>query len=160
MILNWWNKGSITSALNALSMMNDTSIVMDVLNNTFAENQKVDSLNYENIAQVVPHATNLVNSKYETHIVAGLKTSLNIIKTWGPEMIKIKTMPVGGGVDLAREERVKKVDLCIDHFMSLYKSKGFQKALKRQGEVQEISTLLHNHLGNLLNKTRRELETD
>lgn len=37
MILNWWNKGSITSALNALSMMNDTSIVMDVLNNTFAD---------------------------------------------------------------------------------------------------------------------------
>ena len=37
-ILNWWNKGSITSALNALSMMNDTSIIMDVLNNTFAEN--------------------------------------------------------------------------------------------------------------------------
>ena len=37
-ILNWWNKGNVTSALNALSMMNDTSIVMDVLNNTFAEN--------------------------------------------------------------------------------------------------------------------------
>ena len=49
-ILNWWNKGNITSALNALSMMNDTSIVMDVLNNTFAENQKIESLNYENIA--------------------------------------------------------------------------------------------------------------
>lgn len=30
--------------------MNDTSIVMDVLNNTFAENLKIDSLNYENIA--------------------------------------------------------------------------------------------------------------
>jgi hypothetical protein len=51
------------------------------------------------------------------------------------EMIKIKTVPVGGGVDLAREERLKKVDLCIDHFMALYKSKGFQKALKRTGEV-------------------------
>ena len=49
-IQNWWNKGNVTSALNALSMMNDTSIVMDVLNNTFAENQKVDALNYENIA--------------------------------------------------------------------------------------------------------------
>lgn len=50
-------------------------------------------------------------------------------------MIKIKTVAVGGGVDLAREERIKKVDQCIDHFMSLYKSKGFQKSLKRSGEV-------------------------
>jgi hypothetical protein len=32
---------------------------------------------------------------------------------------------VGGGVDLSREERVKKVDTCIDFFMTLYKSKGF-----------------------------------
>ena len=50
-------------------------------------------------------------------------------------MIKIKTVPVVGGVDLAREERIKKVDACIDHFMTLYKSKGFQKCLKRQGDV-------------------------
>ena len=75
-------------------------------------------------------------------------------------MIKIKTIPVGGGVDLSREDRIKKIDLCIDNFMSLYKSKGFQKSLKRQGEVQEVSNLLHNHLQNLLNKTRRELEAD
>ena len=76
-------------------------------------------------------------------------------------MIKIKTFqPVGGGVDLAREERVKKVDTCIDFFMALYKSKGFQKSIKRSGEVQEIATILGNHLGNLLNKTRRELEAE
>lgn len=159
-ILNWWDKGSITSALNALSMMNDAGIVMDVLNNTFAENQKIDVLNYENIAQVLHHATSLINSKYETHVLAGLKSALNIIKYWGQEMIKIKTVPVSGGVDLAREERIKKVDACIDHFMNLYKSKGFQKSLKRQGEVQELSTLLHNHLASLLNKTRRELEAE
>jgi len=125
-IQSWWNKGSITSALNALTMMNDPSIVMDVLNHTFSDGYKIESLNYENIAQILPHASNLVNSKYETHILAGLKTALNIIKVWGSEMIKIKGFqPVGGGVDLSREERVKKVDTCIDFFMSLYKSKGF-----------------------------------
>lgn len=31
-------------------MMNDASVVMDILNNTFAENLKIDSLNFENIA--------------------------------------------------------------------------------------------------------------
>ncbi len=56
---------------------------MDLLNYTFAENQKIESLNYDNIAQILPHATNLVNSKYETHLLAGLKTSYNIIKYWG-----------------------------------------------------------------------------
>lgn len=83
-ILNWWNKGNITSAINALNMMNDVSVVMDVINNTFAENQKIDMLNYENIAQILPHTTKLVNSKYETHILAGLKATQNILKIFGP----------------------------------------------------------------------------
>ena len=79
-ILNWWNKGNITSAVNALTMMNDQSVVMDVLNNTFADNQRIDMLNYENIAAILPHTISLVNSKYETHIQAGLKSTLNILK--------------------------------------------------------------------------------
>ncbi len=37
-ILNWWNKGNVTSALNALNMMNDMSVIMDVINYTFADN--------------------------------------------------------------------------------------------------------------------------
>ena len=91
-------------------MIKDPSVVMDLLNYTFAENQKIESLNYDNILQILPHASNLINGKYETHILAGLKTSYNIIKFWGQEMIKIKTVRVSGGVDLAREERIKKVD--------------------------------------------------
>ena len=69
-------------------------------------------------------------------------------------------MAVGGGVDLAREERIKKVDVCADYLLNFYNSKGFQKALKRSGEVQEIAMVLHNHLSNFLNKTKRELDTD
>lgn len=79
-ILKWWNQGNITSAINALNMMNDVSVVMDILNNTFAENQRIDMLNFENIAHIIPHAIQLVNSKYETHILAGLKSTQNILR--------------------------------------------------------------------------------
>jgi hypothetical protein len=75
-------------------------------------------------------------------------------------MIQIKTVPVSGGVDLAREERIKKVDACADCLLNFFNSKGFQKALKRSGEVQEVAMLLHNHLSNFLNKTKREPEAD
>ena len=86
-------------------------------------------LNYENIAQILPHCISLVNSKYETHILAGLKATQNILKTFGPQIIQIKTVPISGGVDLAREERVKKCEACIDQFLNFFKSKGFQKSL-------------------------------
>lgn len=74
-ILNYWQNGSVTSAINALNMMNDPCVVMDVLNSTFAKNLRIEMLNYENVAQLLPHAQLLVNSKYETHIMAGLSST-------------------------------------------------------------------------------------
>jgi hypothetical protein len=44
-------------------------------------------LNYENITAILPHTINLVGSKYETHIVAGLKSTLNILKAFSPQII-------------------------------------------------------------------------
>ena len=71
-------------------------------------------LNYENVAAIVPHTINLVNSKYETHIMTGLQSVLNILRQFGPKIIQMKTMPLGREVDLAREERLRKCDLCIE----------------------------------------------
>ena len=40
-----------------------------------------------------------------------------------------------GGVDLAREDRVKKCDMVIEDFHQLYKSRGLTKAQGRDGEI-------------------------
>jgi len=105
-ILNYCNKGQIANAINGLTMMNDTTVVMDTLNNTFAKDFHVSGLNYEIIANLIPLASTLVHSKYEAHILAGLKTIFNILKTHGQPMRAMKTVAVGRGVDLAREERL------------------------------------------------------
>jgi len=47
-------------------------------------------LNYENVANVIPHTINLVNSKYETHIMTGLKSILNILRVFAPKLIQLK----------------------------------------------------------------------
>jgi hypothetical protein len=67
-------------------------------------------LNYENVVQILPHTLSLINSKYETHILAGLKATLNILNQFGPQIIQLKTVQVSKGVDLAREERIVKSD--------------------------------------------------
>ena len=82
-------------------------------------------LNYENVAAVIPHTINLVNSKYETHIMTGLQSVLNILRLFGPKIIQMKTMPLGREVDLAREERLRKCDMCIDQFEKFNKCKGY-----------------------------------
>ena len=63
-----------------------------------------------------------------------------------------------GGVDLAREDRIRKCDEVVETFYQLSKSKSFLKTLKRGGEVSEIAVTLNNHLQLFLNKTKAELE--
>jgi hypothetical protein len=48
--MKYWQSGNMASAINCLNMMNDPSVVMDVLNCTFAQNKKIEMLNYDNVA--------------------------------------------------------------------------------------------------------------
>ena len=73
---------SMKAALNALSMMKDSSITMDILNSTFAKNKRIEMLNFEKIKQLMPHIQDLIDSKYETHMKAGLKCALNVLNAF------------------------------------------------------------------------------
>lgn len=44
-----------------------------------------------------------------------------------------------GGVDIAREERIKKAEVCVELMWTLFKSNGLMKALNRKGEVGEVA---------------------
>ena len=101
------------AALNALNMMSDLSVVMDVLASTFAEGECIERLSHDHISTILPLASSLTNSKFELHIKTGLKTVLNILSIHGNSLVALKTAKVGRSVDLAREERLKKADACI-----------------------------------------------
>lgn len=68
-----------------------------------------------------------------------MKSCLNILLKHGQALITLKNAQVGRGVDLAREERLRKADACIEKFVQFGRSKGFTKALKNKGEVLEIA---------------------
>lgn len=113
-IVSWWNKGQVGTAINSLNMQNDLSLSMDVLSFTLAQNTRVNSLVIDNVTAVMPQIIALTNSKYETHLVAGLMSALNLLRHFGQGMIELKTAPVQRSVDLAREDRVRKADECIN----------------------------------------------
>lgn len=61
-------------------MQNDLSVSMDVLSFTLAQNSRVNTLKIENVTSVMPQIISLTNSKYETHLMAGLNSSLNLLR--------------------------------------------------------------------------------
>ena len=130
---------------------------MDVLSFTLAQNSRVNSLKLDNVTSVMPQIISLTNSKYETHLMAGLSSALNLLRHFAQGMIDLKMTPINPReVDLAREDRIRKADECINQFQRFSKCKGFYKALagERQQKVQETATSLNAQLMHLLNLTR------
>ena len=147
----------MSAAINSLNMLKDPTVTMDVLNSTFAQNKRLDLLNYERIAQLMPHIQDMIESKYETHNKAGLKSALNVLMGFQNQIVNLKMSNVHGGVDLAREDRIAKCDAVIECFFQLSKSHSFLKSTKRGGEISEIAKKLNSYLTDFLNKTKAEL---
>ena len=135
------------SAINALNMQNDLSVSMDVLQATLAKNARVNTLKIDNVTSVMPQIISLTNSKYETHLMTGLNSTLNLLRHFAPGLLELKLTPLNPReVDLAREERIRKADECINQFQRFSKCKGFYKALsgERQQKAKESAELLNN----------------
>ena len=135
---------------------------MDVLSFTLAQNSRVNSLKLENVTSVMPQIISLTNSKYETHLMAGLSSALNLLRHFAQGMIDLKMTPINPReVDLAREDRIRKADECINQFQRFSKCKGFLKALggERQQKAKETAESLNAQLTHLLNNTRAHTAT-
>ena len=83
LVLKYWGQGDILSALNALTMMKDTSTALDVFKTTFADGKKLELLTLDHLPLLVPLVLNLIRSKYEMHIKTGLATMQHIFKVFG-----------------------------------------------------------------------------
>lgn len=75
-------ENDIGHALNALSMIKDPTVSMDILNSTFAKNKRMEMLNFEKVAMLIPHVQDLIDSKYETHMKAGLLSAQNVLNAF------------------------------------------------------------------------------
>ena len=146
-VMNYMLKNDdMQSAINALNMIKDQTVTMDILSSTFAKNKRMDMLNFQRVKAIMPHVQDMIDSKYETHNKCGLYSALNILKAFQQSIISIKSTPVHGGLDLAREDRLAKVEEVIDAFFELNKSQSLAKALKRQGEIKETALELRRAL--------------
>ena len=81
-IQNWWKKGNIDSTINMLTSRRDTSLVVDFFNYGFVKS-KYNNLQYitmENAAAVLAHLYSLLNSKYESYLIIGIKALKSIFE--------------------------------------------------------------------------------
>jgi hypothetical protein len=100
----------------------------------------------------------MIDSKYETHNKCGLNSAYNVLMAFSKPILEIKKSAVMGGVDLAREDRVRNADNVIECYFQLSKSRSYLKSMGREGEIKEIAGKLNRTLQDFLNKTKAEFE--
>jgi hypothetical protein len=77
---------------------------------------------------------------------------LYVVGLFKEEMIKMKTFGIDKGVDLAREERIRRLDMLISRYYEVYQSSRLKKLLEKNDEASNLAEKLSNELGIILKK--------
>jgi len=156
-VLHWWSTGNIKPALNAITMMNinEPTLVLDLVTMSLVMNRGNQIL--PDMGSVfLQKSSILLDSKIDVHIRKGIEFIEKILKMFHDEIVSIKNVALMGGVDIAREDRVKKYDKLIDEFNNIYNKESLKRrAEKKKDDIGEASSRLRNELESFLNKVRK-----
>jgi hypothetical protein len=85
-------------------------------------------VNYDSLRSLLPLIQELLPHS-DTYCMTGLQSVWNLLKVFKPQIVQLKTTPVGKGVDLAREDRIAKCDNCVEAMFLFFKSHQLRVAL-------------------------------
>jgi hypothetical protein len=130
--------------------MKDLSVCNDFFNYAFLKND-FDKLHlkYDHAIAILPLIITLINSKYDIYFKNGVKTAWVILKLYYDvkyllfiiikiyikfiqTIIQAKNTPVVGGVDLAREDKLKKFDTILEFFEKIRVLENVERNLKKE----------------------------
>ncbi|KAL5022150.1 hypothetical protein ScPMuIL_001305 [Solemya velum] len=104
-----WTSGNTKTAIDSAISMNDPAVMVDVLN---ILNSKQALWNLDICSILLSQLGDLLNSKYESYVLTSCSSLKILLKTFGP-VIKSNMESVPSiGVDISREERAKKCNMC------------------------------------------------
>lgn len=156
LILKWWEAGNMSAALNGLSMMNDISVTADVLKYGLTDARN-DWITLEFCGQVIPLAGNLIGSKYESYIRTGITVLSTLLKQFRNVISTTLTAPASGGVDLSREERTKRCEVCFNALRAVCDSASLTKNARRDNQTGELAKDLKKNLDSFIIECEKKL---
>lgn len=111
-----WTSGNTKTAIDSAISMNDQAVIVDVLN---ILNAKAGLWNLDICSCLLPHLKELLASKYETYVMIACDSLKIVLKNFGPVIKANLTAPPSVGVDISREERSRKCNLCYRVLMDI-----------------------------------------
>ncbi|KFZ66083.1 Katanin p80 WD40 repeat-containing subunit B1, partial [Podiceps cristatus] len=111
-LLPLFSQNSVDSAVT----INDLSVVVDLLN---IVNQKASLWKLDLCTIILPQIEKLLQSKYESYVQTGCTSLKLILQRFLPLITDILAAPPSVGVDITREERLHKCNLCYKQLKNI-----------------------------------------
>lgn len=128
----------ISSTLNYLSMINELAIMNDFLNYFLVQTGSPQvPISMDNSIFILNNILSLIEAKYDNYKKVGVHSALIILKLFAERIISTKcTNSVG--IDLNKEERIKKCDKIIDIYKTIKILPSLESIIskKNQDEVR------------------------
>jgi len=138
-ISNLYKKGNYEESMAEAGLSKDLGVVNDFFRYALIKKDlnKI-SLKSDMAIQIFPTIINMINCKYDVYFKTGVNTAWTILNLFGDPIIDAMKMPLSGGIDLNREEKINKYKIIIDYFKRLRESPILQNNLKYK-EIKNLN---------------------
>ena len=117
--------------MNRLNKSNDLGVINDYFRYTLIKKEPSQiNLNIDMALNIFPKIFQMVNSKYDAYFKTGINTAWSILNYFSDQIIQVLKTPLFNGVDLNREEKVRKYKMLVDYFSDLRGNPRVENNLK------------------------------
>ena len=126
-----YKKGNYEESMAEAGLSKDLGVVNDFFRYALIKKDlnKI-SLKSDMAIQIFPTILNMVNCKYDVYLKTGVNTAWTILNLFGDPILDAMKMPLSGGIDLNREEKISKYKIIIDYFKRIRDNPNLQHCLK------------------------------
>ena len=129
----WNNNYSKSEAFGVMGELNDLGLSNDVLNYAFIQTdlKKID-IRSEDVLILFPSIIKMINSKYDIYFKNGVLSAWKILKLYYDVIVNTKQAQLmnPGGIDLNREDKIKKYNIIINYFQQIKRIEAITNHLK------------------------------
>ena len=132
-------KNNTEDAIAEVGYLKDLGIANDYLNYSLIKKDiKLIYLNNDEVLKLFPTILLLLESKYDNYFKTAFQSAFVILKLYQNVIIDAKTCAFVSGVDLNREDKLKKYDKIIDFFYRIRISSKVAKNMNKYLELQNF----------------------
>jgi len=113
-----------------------------------------EALNLDSCIKLFPIVLRIFPTGFESHINTALKVSATLVEMFGEYICDTRYAPRHGAVDITREERIEKCNICYEHMKKLRKEVSivmqqiskFERAWEIEASCKKLEDFFSSHM--------------